>query len=258
MYYCVLTGGKSRRMGQDKAFLDMGGRYVVEVLIERFMGEGRKLCLSSADGDVAARLIHLSENMTHLPGEPMSLQNKMTYRSGGLTEVADIVQGAGPMGGIYSLLKVLGEDVFVMATDMPFADVRLAELIIAAACGEMKTCSQDSGMVDLGIAATGDERISPVQGGGRSGPADLCLLEREDGRLEPLFGFYSLACLKPMEAMLAQGNYRLSSLADCVHVRRIPETALAKAYGTGWERALFNMNTPEDYVRAMEIYQKVC
>ncbi len=232
MYYCVLTGGKSRRMGQDKAFLNMGGRYVVEVLIERFMGEGRKLCLSSADGDLSARLIHLPDNMTHLPGEPMHLQNKMTYRSGGLTEVADIVRGAGPMGGIYSLLKVLGEDVFVMATDMPFADVRLAELIIAAASGEMKTCSQDSG---------------------RPGPADLCLLEWESGRLEPLFGFYSLACLKPMEAMLAQGNYRLSSLADRVHVRRIPETALAKAYGAGWERALFNMNTPEDYVRAMEI-----
>ena len=212
MYYCILTGGKSRRMGSDKAFLKLDGKYIVEVLIHRFMGEGRKLCVSSANGDVAGKLIHLRNR-------PL--------------EVADIVREAGPMGGIYSLLEVLKEDIFVMATDMPFADVRLAGLIIAAARDEVMPAAPAGGVAD---------------------PAALCLLERGNGRLEPLFGYYSLACLEPMAAMIAQGNYRLSALADRVHVRRIPETALAQAYGDGWERALFNMNTPRDYSRAVEIY----
>ena len=221
MYYCILTGGRSRRMGQDKAFLELGGKYIVEVLINRFMGEGRKLCLSSSDGDVAGKL-------THLRSRPR--------------EVADIIREAGPIGGIYSLLKVLGEDIFVMATDMPFVDVRLARLIIAAA---------ESPLYAGAASGTAGKQLC---NGAAAGMADLCLLERNNGWLEPLFGFYSQSCLGSIEKMIAQGNYRLAALADYVRVRRIPETDLAKAYGDGWERVLFNMNTPEDYTRAIQIY----
>ena len=234
MYYCILTGGRSRRMGQDKAFLELGGKYIVEVLINRFMGEGRKLCLSSSDGDVAGKL-------THLRSRPR--------------EVADIIREAGPIGGIYSLLKVLGEDIFVMATDMPFADVRLAHLIIAAAESPLYAgaASGTAGM-QLCNGAAAESAGMQLCNGAAAGMADLCLLERNNGWLEPLFGFYSQSCLGSIEKMIAQGNYRLAALADYVRVRRIPETDLAKAYGDGWERVLFNMNTPEDYTRAIQIY----
>lgn len=202
MYYCILTGGKSRRMGADKALLKFGDKFLVELLAERFLAAGN-VCISSADGRL----------WQDLPGRSMCL-------GGNIREVGDLISDIGPLGGIYSLLEVLRTDIFVMATDMPFADVRLADLIVDAGKGEK-----------------------------------LCLLERADGRLEPLFGYYSAACLGPVKQMIAQHHYRLSDLAGRVASRTIRENELADLYGSGCGEVLFNMNTPVDYEEALNIFK---
>lgn len=207
MYYCILAGGKSRRMGENKAFLTFGDKYILELLLSRFSSGEAKVCLSSADGTTGERLIHLNE-------KPM--------------EVKDRVCQAGPAGGIYSLLKVLEQDIFVTATDMPFADVRLAHCLM-----------------ELG-------------GVGKDNGPDMVILQREDGRHEMLFGYYGLNCVKPLESMLASGNYKLRNLTEKVRCAFISEKEISEAYGPCCSRALFNMNTPQDYAAALEIFNTSC
>ena len=180
------------------------------------------VCLSSARGDVGQRLIHL-------PEPPQ--------------EIADVVPDAGPAGGIYSLLKALQEDIFVVATDMPFAAVRLARCLMAL-----------GGVADAGGA--------PARRSGGSGtpsgpaiavPPQLVVLEREDGRREMLFGYYGLGCLGALEDMLREGDYRLRNLSERVDCAVVTQAQVMAAYGPGCEKALFNMNTPKDYEAALAL-----
>ena len=203
MIYGVLAGGKSSRMGMDKSFLTFGEKFVLEVLLERFGKE--TVYLSSARGDVGQKLKHLLE----LP-----------------EEIADCVAEAGPAGGIYSLLETLREGVFVVATDMPFADVRLARCIMA-----------------LGQAP--EQAAAPAP--------DMIVLERAGGRREMLFGYYGAGCLKPLKEMISEKNYRLRNLCDRVNCRVVTQEQVLCAYGPGCERVLFNMNTPKDYEIALKI-----
>ena len=198
MVYCVLAGGKSRRMGCDKAFLQFGDKFALELLLERFYTSGERVCLSSAAGDIGERLIHMERRPE---------------------EIGDCIADIGPAGGIYSLLKVLKDDIFVVATDMPFADVRFAR------------CLKNLG-----------------------GQRDLIVMERENGMREMLFAYYGQSCLKPLESMIHEGDYRLQNLAARVGCAAIPQSVAAKAYGAGWERTLFNMNTPEDYKIAQGMF----
>lgn len=207
MYYCILAGGKSRRMGKNKAFLTLGDKYILELLLSRFSSCGANVCLSSADGKVGERLIHLNE-------KPQ--------------EVKDCVSQAGPAGGIYSLLKVLKQDIFVTATDMPFADVRLAQYLM-----------------ELG-------------GVGKNNGPDMVILQRADGRAEMLFGYYGLKCMKPLEFMLASGDYKLRNLTEKVRCVFISEKEICGVYGASCSRALFNMNTPQDYAVALDIFNTSC
>lgn len=207
MDYCILAGGLSRRMGRDKAFLTLGDKYILEILIERFTCAGEKVYLSSARGDVGQRLIHL--------------ENKPE-------EVKDRVVQAGPAGGIYSLLSALDKDIFVIAADMPFADVGLARRLL-----------------DLG-------------GAGRDDRPDMIILKRRDGRGEMLFGYYGINCLRPLENMLAEKNYKLLNLAQKVRCVYISEDQMIEACGPDCSRGLFNMNTPDDYRKALEIFEASC
>lgn len=198
MIYSVLAGGKSTRMGENKSFLMFGEKYILEMLLERFRPE--QVYLSSADGGVGKKLIHLD------------------WRP---VEIADCVAYAGPAGAVYSLLKKLGEPVFVVATDMPFADVRLSRILVAL----------------------GQEQAD--------GMPDMIVLERLDGRREMLFGYYGLGCLEPLEQMILEKNYRLRDLCAKVSCAVVGEAQVACAYGPGYTDVLLNMNTPKDYKTAL-------
>ncbi|HIE12244.1 MAG TPA: molybdopterin-guanine dinucleotide biosynthesis protein B [Desulfotomaculum sp.] len=105
----VLAGGKSSRMGEDKAFLLVDGR----PLIERVVAALREV---------------FPEVM--IAGDPE------VY--GGLAErvVPDIVPGVGPIGGIHTALAFASHElVFVAAADLPFADGEVARYIVQRAEG---------------------------------------------------------------------------------------------------------------------------
>lgn len=91
----ILAGGKSRRMGRDKAFLELGGRPLIEIVLDRVQ-------------DVAAQPIIVTntpERYCHL----------------GARVVADILPGVGTLGGIHAGLTASRyHQALVVACDMPW------------------------------------------------------------------------------------------------------------------------------------------
>jgi molybdopterin-guanine dinucleotide biosynthesis protein A len=106
----ILAGGKSSRMGHDKAFVQIEG----QPLIERVLGRTRGL--------------------TH---ETMIIANqaeKFGYL--GLPCYADMIADLGPLGGIYTALTHAGgEHVLVVAVDMPFLNRDLLAYLLSLRVG---------------------------------------------------------------------------------------------------------------------------
>jgi molybdopterin-guanine dinucleotide biosynthesis protein A len=91
----VLTGGSSRRMGVDKALLDVDGRPLVLHVVDALRAAGARSVV--AVGGDAARLASL-----------------------GIDTVPDLHVGEGPLGGIITALRSLEESVVaVFACDLP-------------------------------------------------------------------------------------------------------------------------------------------
>ena len=97
----IIAGGKSRRMGSDKAFLRLGGK----TLIQRVIDAGARLnpaetIIIANDADAFARF--------NLPVYP------------------DVLPDKGSLGGIYSALyHAKTEFTLNLACDMPFVNPRL-------------------------------------------------------------------------------------------------------------------------------------
>jgi molybdopterin-guanine dinucleotide biosynthesis protein A len=90
----ILAGGRSRRMGQDKALLTVGGRTLLEHVVERV-------------APVATEVFVVAT------GRP-------EYRRFGLPVVDDLLPERGSLGGIYTaLLTARNEHCLVVACDMP-------------------------------------------------------------------------------------------------------------------------------------------
>lgn len=104
----VLAGGRSTRMGRDKALLELDG----VALVERAAATLREVCaevlIASGDG---ARL-----------GRP--------------GEIADALADAGPLGGLLAALEAARHPlVAVVAVDMPHASAQVLRLLAAALDG---------------------------------------------------------------------------------------------------------------------------
>ncbi|MDO8804301.1 MAG: molybdenum cofactor guanylyltransferase [Elusimicrobiota bacterium] len=98
----VLCGGKSSRMGFDKAFLKAGGKTLVERQLEALGGRFRKIILATN-----------SPEKYRLPSR--------------VEKVADGVPGLGPIGGLAAALERSDSKYnFTVACDMPFVSQDLA------------------------------------------------------------------------------------------------------------------------------------
>jgi molybdopterin-guanine dinucleotide biosynthesis protein A len=90
----ILVGGKSRRMGKDKAFLELDGKTLFERILELFRAKFEKILLV---GDHAER-----------------------FATCGLPVIPDIFPGSA-LGGIYTgLYHSETEHIFVSSCDLPF------------------------------------------------------------------------------------------------------------------------------------------
>jgi molybdopterin-guanine dinucleotide biosynthesis protein A len=104
----VLAGGQSKRMGRDKAFLEVGGRFVIERVLERLNSLSDDLFISANDPEKYTRF--------------------------GLPIISDIYPDKAALGGLYSVIHAARYPrILVVACDMPFLNIGLLQYLISPA-----------------------------------------------------------------------------------------------------------------------------
>jgi molybdopterin-guanine dinucleotide biosynthesis protein A len=102
----ILAGGKSTRMGADKAFVMLDGRILL------------------------ARALHLARSVTadvRIVGDPAKFAPFAPV-------VADVFRGCGPLGGIHAAMRASPTELnLILAVDVPFAPSALLQYLIRRA-----------------------------------------------------------------------------------------------------------------------------
>lgn len=103
----VLTGGRSTRMGRDKALLEKGGRPLAAAARDALTGAGAAEVLAiGGDAESMARL--------------------------GFRHVVDLWPGDGPLGGVVTALRAAAHDVVVvLACDLPEVEPATVTAVLA-------------------------------------------------------------------------------------------------------------------------------
>jgi molybdopterin-guanine dinucleotide biosynthesis protein A len=101
----ILSGGKSSRIGIDKAFLSIEGKPLVQRLVELLDSVFSEVVISTNEPDL--------------------------YNFTGKKIVQDIYSGRGPLAGIYSALKYTDtKRNFIVSCDLPLISTELINYII--------------------------------------------------------------------------------------------------------------------------------
>jgi molybdenum cofactor guanylyltransferase len=83
------------------------------------------------------------------------------------------------------------------------------------------------------------------------GERDDAVVPEVGGRLQPLHAIYRRRCAGALDAMLARGERRLSAFAEAASCRIVAEAEYRQADPDAL--SCFNINTPEDYARALSL-----
>ncbi len=197
----ILAGGKSRRMGQNKAFLRLGNNTLIGHVIR---------CMRS----ITDELLLITNN----PDEYTHLDIVMHN---------DIIQNAGTLGGIHSgLTHASHETVICVGCDSPFLKPNLLKYLVSVL-----------------------ENYDAVM------PLSNEIDNNTHKTLQTLCAVYSKSCIPIIEDMLKHSELRVHALQESANVLCIsPETwNLYDPDGISF----FNVNTPEDYIKAQSIYGKL-
>ncbi len=93
----IMAGGRSRRMGTDKAAVRLGGKTLLDRAAEEWNGWGRAMVVS------------------------VGTQDRVGLAPAGTTAVCDIFPGCGPLGGLHGGLAVCATGLLLLrAVDTPF------------------------------------------------------------------------------------------------------------------------------------------
>jgi len=104
----IMAGGQSRRMGQDKAWLEVGGQPVIERVLTRVKPLADDVFISANAPD--------------------------KYQQFGLRIVPDIYPYQAALGGIFSAITAARHShVLIVACDMPFLNIDLLSYLISLA-----------------------------------------------------------------------------------------------------------------------------
>ncbi|HWQ69524.1 MAG TPA: molybdenum cofactor guanylyltransferase [Patescibacteria group bacterium] len=106
----VLAGGKSSRMGANKAFIEFGGKRLIEATVD---------CLKALFPEVLI-----------IANDPP------LYAYLGIEVIPDLIPDSGSLGGIYTGLSAASHPAcFFVACDMPFLNAELIKLLVREAEG---------------------------------------------------------------------------------------------------------------------------
>jgi molybdopterin-guanine dinucleotide biosynthesis protein A len=128
--------------------------------------------------------------------------------------------GAGSIAGIYTAVCAGSGPVLCVAWDMPFVD---------------------AGLLGALIDALGDADACLPESGGRRG-------------VEPLCAVYAPACGPAIERQLARGDHRAVGFHGDARMRTLSLQRVQR-FGDP-EELFFNVNTPDDLIRAEELWRR--
>ena len=215
----ILAGGRSTRMGQDKASLAFGTgtllSRVVSILASVPVDE---IVIVARRGQILPTVEPPARvRGTVQSGRDVGPTREAIARAPVIVHAYDEIEGRGPLGGLAPGLEALGAPVaFASACDVPFLS---------------------DAFVHLMFDALGD--------------ADVAIPEAE-GRLHPLGAVYRRAVLPHVHALLAADRLRPVFLLDRVRHVKVPEEMLRAV--DPHLRSLANLNTPGEYEAARKAF----
>lgn len=180
----------------------------------RRLGGRDKGALQVGDARIVERQLAILRGLTdHLL---IVANDAARYQGFGVPLVADAIRGAGALGGIYTALTASPtEQTLIMACDLPFLAAPFLCHLIACGAG-----------VDVAIPRTADG-------------------------YQPLCASYSRRCAAPIRRRIEAGDLRVTGVLADVRVREIGPEEIAP-YDPGGT-LFFNVNTPDDYDRAVAL-----
>jgi len=184
----ILAGGQARRLGgQDKSALTIGAQSILD----------RQLAV----------LRTLTTHIVIVAGDRARLT------AAGVPVMADRVEGAGALGGVYTaLVSASSERVLVIACDMPFLTRPFLAHLIEQSVG-----------------------------------ADA-VVPRDARGLHPLCAVYASRIAPHVKTCIDRGQLRVTDALEGLSVREIGPEHLVRFDPDG--RLLLNVNTPADYATA--------
>ena len=189
----ILAGGLSSRYGKDKAFLMINGTPLIERTAEKMKKIFQEVILISNE------------------------KKRLSYL--GLPVFQDIKKGLGPLGGIYTgLLSMSNEIGFFIACDMPFIDEGLVRYM---------TDIRDNYWAV--VPSVSDE-------------------------IEPLHAIYSKSCLGDINNLIDSEIYQVRRFYSRINVRYVKEGEVRQFIAP--EIAFLNINTPDEYVRIQSLIRQ--
>jgi molybdopterin-guanine dinucleotide biosynthesis protein A len=183
----ILAGGQARRFGgRDKSRLVVDGRTIIVRQVEVLQRITADVFIVATD---AGRFADLA-----------------------LPVHADVIPGAGAMGGLLTALEAAATDaVIVVACDQPFLDEGMLRRLV--------------------------ELSSPGDGA----------WVRTPGGVEPLLACYRREARATIRAEIENGRLKLADLGARLRMAELDANELARFGPAG--RLLANINTPDDYAR---------
>lgn len=228
----ILAGGKSRRMGTDKALLRLGGQTLIENVIGKVSQLSQEVIVVANDPQKYKGLVTSSLASTRARRTNSRMNSGTRQRARQVRLVSDVRPGKGALGGIYSgLLAGSHFHSLVVACDMPFLNLNLLRYMAILAPG-----------YDVIIP-----RVAARVSFSHQPPSKGSVTAREE-HLHPLHAIYSKRCLEPIEELLDKGDLRIIAFFPQVRVRYVEQEEIDPF--DPQHLSFFNINTPADVERA--------
>ena len=179
----VLSGGENRRMGGfDKAFLVIDRSPIIEDTLSLLQADFPEIII-----------------VTNSPDKYVHLKAKV---------VEDEIKGLGPLGGIYTGLKMMSNTAgLFVAVDMPFLNADILR--------RLKDCFAEK--------------------------KPACLITRHQAGIEPLCSIYSRSILPLVKQCIQAGRLRLKDL-----LMECDQKEFLDLKGD-WNRVFLNLNSIDDW-----------
>lgn len=206
----ILAGGKSRRMGgRNKAFLELDGRPLIEIVIERVQSVCAEVLVVAGDTS--------------------------PYTGLGVPLVEDRFRGVGVLGGLHAGLEAASHDLaLAVGCDMPFLNPDLLRAFAGWVEEYDVAVLRHAPSAPRGFAALGHppRKAEGIEGG---------------QYIEPLHAAYRRTCLPAIEAAIHAGERRIVSFFPHVRVRYVAQEEITPIDPD--LRSFQNVNTPDEWAR---------